>query len=107
MVPSIAFLAIFRKAGAPELWLRAKHLGDPTQVSRSVRESIGKIPSNPPNHHRWYPLVNKHTLKMTNLQWKLVFQRLSGSVYINLLEGIYIYKPFPAMGNFSGIVLPT
>ena len=46
---------------------------------------------------------------MTNLQWKLVFQRLSGRVYINLLEGIYIYiyKPFPAMGNFSGIVLPT
>ena len=28
------------------------------------------------------------TLNMTNFQWKLIFQPLSGRVYVNLLEGI-------------------
>ena len=50
MVSSIAFLAIFRKAGAPELCLRAKHLGDPTgePISEGIHwEDTLKSPKSP------------------------------------------------------------
>ena len=47
-------------------------------------------------HNCKYNLYSKltQTLKITNFQWKLIFQPLSGRVYVILPEGIsiYIYK---------------
>ena len=47
--------------------------------------------------------INSSTLKITHIQWKLIFQPLSARVYVNLLEGnifhlvhlyIYIYSKY-------------